>query len=43
MNQQETISSMNSDSCSIALQRLKPFFLWPLNVAAEAATHKDYL
>jgi hypothetical protein len=34
---------MGRDSGSIGLQGLKPLFLWLLNVAAEAATHKDYL
>ena len=28
---------------SIGHQGLKPLFFWRLNVAAEAATHKDYL
>jgi hypothetical protein len=34
---------MGRDSGSIGLHGLKPLFLWLLNVAAEAATLKDYL
>jgi hypothetical protein len=39
----ESISIMNGHANSIGLQGLKPLFSGPLNVAAEAATHKDYL
>jgi hypothetical protein len=34
---------MNCHANSMELRGLKPFFFKTLNVAAEAATHKDYL
>ena len=39
----EPISLRTGHPNSIGLQGLKPLFFRPLNVAAEAATHKDCL